>query len=58
LLLDSKESKELFSRCGDSNGEKKINMRLYMNRPEIRIVEWQELSLADRIKRLRVECNP
>jgi len=62
LLLDSKESKELFSRCGDSDGEKKINMRVYMHRPEIRIVEWQELCLAGRIKRLKndpsMECNP
>lgn len=62
LLLDSKASKELFSRCGDSDGEKKINMRVYMHRPEIRIVEWQELSLAGRIKRLKsdpsMECNP
>lgn len=50
LLLDSNESRELFSKCGESNGEKKINMRLYMIDGEIRLVEWQTLSLKGRIR--------
>jgi hypothetical protein len=53
LLLDSLLSKKLLNKCSESNREKKINMRIYMtHREEIRLQEWQELSIKDRIKPL------
>jgi hypothetical protein len=50
LLLDPSLSKELLKRCGESNGDKKLNMRMYMNYKEVRFQEWQELSIKGRIK--------
>jgi len=54
LLLDSQESLELFKRCSESNGEKKINMRNYVGGGGVRIQEWQEFDIRTRIKPLEV----
>jgi len=55
LLLDSKESLELFKRCSESNGEKKINMRIYVGGGGVRIQEWQEFDIRSRIKPIQLD---
>lgn len=54
LLLDSQESGELFKKCSESKGEKKINMRIYVTGGGVRLQEWQELDIKTRIKPLPV----
>lgn len=54
LLLDSQESLQLFKRCSESNGEKKINMRSYRGGGGVRIQEWQEFDIRTRIKPLQM----
>jgi hypothetical protein len=59
LLLDPSSSKELLKRCGESNGEKKINMRVYMtSKGEVRLQEWQELPIEDKIKPVLFRSSP
>lgn len=58
LLLDSALSEQLLSKCGESNGEKKINMRIYMTYREVRFQEWQGLSIKDSIKPILLDSSP
>ena len=59
LLLDPSSSKELLKRCGKSNGEKKINMRVYTtSKGEVRLQEWQELPIVDKIKPVLFRSSP
>jgi len=55
LLLDAEESITLFDKCSVSKREKKINMRYYMTDGEIRIQEWQNFDITNRITPLRLE---
>lgn len=54
VMLDSKESFELFKRCSESDGQKKINMRIYLSGGGIRIQEWQEFDIGTRIKPIQL----
>ena len=55
LLLKPEEASTLLDKCGESkNGEKKINLRLYMKDGEIRFQEWKDFDLKDRIKPLPI----
>lgn len=56
VLLNSRESEILFERCSESNGEKKIDMRIYED-GETRLIEFKELDVKDRIKPLRLNQN-
>jgi len=55
ILLNSEESKILFGRCSESNDEKKINMRIYMDDGIIRIQEWKEFDVEGRLESLNIE---
>ena len=55
LLLDSEESLQLFSQCSESNGEKKINMRIYMDDGSFKLQEWKDFNVRSRIKTLDID---
>jgi len=52
LLLNPQQSKELLKNCSESNGEKKINMRMYETYREVRLQELQELIIKNMINPL------
>jgi hypothetical protein len=55
ILLDSSEAKKLFNFCSESSGEKKINMRIYMDDDIPRFQEWKAFNVQARIKLLELE---
>ena len=57
LLLNPSESKTLFSRdeISESNGEKKINLRLYKSDNKFHLQEWFEFDVEGKIKPLKLE---
>ncbi|GBE14631.1 hypothetical protein BMS3Abin14_00677 [bacterium BMS3Abin14] len=50
LLLEPKEASYLFTRCSESNGEKKINLRFYKSDGRLLLQEWQEHDVMKKIK--------
>ena len=42
VILDSDEAMVLFNVCSESNGEKKINMRIYADDNVVQFQEWKE----------------
>ena len=50
LLLEPKEAAHLFTKCSDSAGEKKINLRFYKSDGKLRLQEWQEHAVEENIK--------
>jgi len=55
LLLDSGEAQRLFSNCSESNDEKKINMRIYMDDQEAHLQEWKAFDVQGRTQPLRLD---
>ena len=49
ILMDSKEAQTLFDACSESAGEKKINMRIYMDDEIVRFQEWKEFDAEKRL---------
>ncbi|NQV15675.1 hypothetical protein HQ531_09480 [bacterium] len=49
LLLNSKEALTLFDKCSESGGEKKINLRHYINDGKFHLQEWQDIQIQSRI---------
>jgi hypothetical protein len=54
LLLDSSEAQRLFSNCSESNDEKKINMRIYMDDQEAHLQEWKTFDVQGRTQPLQL----
>lgn len=54
ILLDSRDVRVLLDRCGESDGHKKINMRIYKRDGEKRFIEWKEFEIEDRMKPLQL----
>jgi len=52
IILDSDEAKKLFNTCSESDGEKKINMRIYAGDNVIRFQNWKEFDIETRSKSL------
>jgi len=55
LLLDSDEAKRLFGYCSESNGEKKINMRIYADDDKVRFQEWKGFDIQERTRTLNLD---
>jgi len=52
ILLKPQEALDLFSHCSESNGEKKINLRLYKSDGKLHLQEWQEYNVEDNAQTL------
>ena len=50
LLLEPKEASHLFTRCSESSGEKKINLRFYKSDGGLHLQEWQEHDVKKNIR--------
>jgi len=54
ILMDSKEAQTLFNACSESAGEKKINMRIYMDDEIVRFQEWKDFDVETRSQPLEL----
>lgn len=52
LLLEPKDASYLFTRCSESNGDKKINLRFYKSDGQLHLQEWQEHDVKKNIKEI------
>lgn len=52
LLLEPTEASYLFTRCSESNGEKKINLRFYKSDGRLHLQEWQEHDVKKNIREI------
>jgi hypothetical protein len=50
LMMGSEEALNLFALCSESAGEKKINMRIYMEDETIRFQEWKDFDVESRLQ--------
>ena len=50
LLLQPNEASYLFTKCSESGGAKKINLRVYKNDDLLHLQEWQEYDVEKNIK--------
>jgi hypothetical protein len=55
LLLDSAEAQRLFRECSESNDEKKINMRIYIDDQMMRLQELKDIDVQARSKPLQLQ---
>ena len=55
LLLDSVEAQRLFRACSESNDEKKINMRIYVDDQVARLQEWKGFDVQARTQPLQLQ---
>ncbi len=53
LILDPKDALNLFTKCSESGGEKKINLRFYKSDGMLRLQEWQEYDVKKHTLRIR-----
>jgi hypothetical protein len=55
LLFESAEAQRLFRSCSESNDEKKINMRIYMDDQVARLQEWKGFDVQARTQPLQLQ---
>ena len=53
LLLEPKDALYLFTRCSESAGEKKINLRFYKSDGMLHLQEWQEYDVEKNTRRIK-----
>jgi len=56
LLLNSDEALRLFGLCSESMGEKKINMRIYMDEGVVKFQEWKDFDVKGNTKALDIDA--
>lgn len=52
IILNSNEAKELFPKCSESNGEKKINLRRSITEYKPHFQEWKNFEIGSHIKEI------
>lgn len=53
LLINPNDARKLFTKCSESNGEKKINLRFYKGDGKMHFQEWQDFVVRDKITMLK-----
>jgi hypothetical protein len=55
LLFNPQEARRLFKDCSESNGEKKISMRIYADDDLPHLQEWRNFDVESRMKKLNTD---
>ena len=55
LLFKSEEARRLFKNSSESNGEKKISMRIYADDDKPHLQDWQSFDVEGRMRKLNID---